>query len=224
MEINKLDFSYNDYMIFENLNLSFSHGLNVVMGVNGSGKSTLLDIIGGLHSERYGMNSCELNDFPKEKNIGYLMQKNIFFPTLTVKQTLNIYKEIGTIDKRVFSQNKDFDEFIMPIANKKMGDLSGGEARIVLIYCQSLLNKKLYLFDEPFSGVDEVHVKMIFRLINTITEKHDKDVILSMHQSEYLKDLQPHLVVIGNKHCIFNGNYEELSLNDDVMNNTSVMK
>lgn len=71
----------------------------------------------------------------------------------------------------------------------KVGQLSGGERKIVLTYGQCLLNKKLYIFDEPTSGVDTTNAKIILKLIAALVVNNEKTVVMTSHNLDQLDGL-----------------------------------
>ena len=91
MEIKDLSFSYQERLIYDRLNVKFQDGVpNIIIGPNGVGKTTLLDTLAHLNSsDTYDA----LVDVPSVKEIGYQLQKTIFYTTLTVGQTLKMYQK-----------------------------------------------------------------------------------------------------------------------------------
>ncbi len=83
-----------------------------------------------------------------------------------------------------------------PIWNTKMGQLSGGERQIVLTYGQCLLDKKVYIFDEPTSGVDETNAPIVLSMINDLVIDEHKIVIMTSHHSDQLKQFDLNLITL----------------------------
>ena len=78
-----------------------------------------------------------------------------------------------------------------------MGQLSGGERQMVLTYGQCLLEKELYIFDEPTSGVDVTNSKVILKMIASLVQEREKLVIMTSHNIEQLADLPVKMINIG---------------------------
>ena len=104
--------------------------------------------------------------------------------------------------------NKIYATVLKPLESIKMGQLSGGERRIVLTYGTCLLDRKLYLFDEPLSGVDPSNATLIMEMICSLAKK--SIVVMTTHQLGQLKNKEAKIIGLNQGHCIFNGTYTEL--------------
>ncbi|WP_311406939.1 AAA family ATPase [Liquorilactobacillus uvarum] len=208
MEIKDLSFSYQERLIYDRLNVKFQDGVpNIIIGPNGVGKTTLLDTLAHLNSsDTYNA----LVDVPSVKEIGYQLQKTIFYTTLTVGQTLKMYQKIDHAGGAAPTalMNKIYATVLKPLESIKMGQLSGGERRIVLTYGTCLLDRKLYLFDEPLSGVDPSNATLIMEMICSLAKK--SIVVMTTHQLGQLKNKEAKIIGLNQGHCIFNGTYTEL--------------
>lgn len=211
MKIENLSFKYQKKEIFDDLNITFSKNkLNVILGPNGTGKTTLLDLIAGIYFDKTKSN---LYAFPSQKDIAYKLQALHFFPSLTVKQTLQMYKDIDhkrTLYETTTTMDEIGENVLNKIEQEKVGKLSGGELQIVLTYGTCLLNRKLYLFDEPLSGVDLKNTQLIIQILVSLVTEQQKSVIITSHEINTFKDIPVNLIVLNNKKCTFSGSYSEL--------------
>lgn len=209
MEIKHLDFSYKNKEIFADLNAQFTdEQLNVIIGSNGAGKSTLLNIIYGFAKPRP---STAMRDFPTMPNIIYKFQNMTFFAELTVKQVINFFASMSDHAVAVTdSQTKFYNEIIKKLMNTKLKLLSGGEYQAVMVYCTSIMDRELYLFDEPLSGIDSYIENLILELIISLIVEKKKKVIMTLHQLTKLKSLQAHIVFVGSKKCVFQGDFNQM--------------
>ena len=196
MEIKNYSVTFGKRQLSTNLNVSFSKSkMNIVMGANGAGKSTLLDFVAGVGpkgavGEKVGI--------PSYKKIAYQLQRVHFFPTLTVAQTVEFYSKLTDKTKTRMYENAQMvrKNLLDPIWDTRMGQLSGGERQIVLTYGQCLLDKEVYIFDEPTSGVDETNAPVILSMINDLVMNEHKTVIMTSHHSDQLKQFYPNLITL----------------------------
>lgn len=212
IELRNVTVSYSKNKIFENFSGKIScNNLVVLIGKNGIGKSTLLDIISGLKK----INSGSLYGIPPIKKIMYMFQSTPFYSDVKVKQMIDMYKSFGKItsfEKYKILKVKDFfDENIEPLLNKRLGDLSGGETKLVFTYASTMVLKSLYLFDEPLSGVDPENRIKIINLLEELGQK--VPVIITSHEILPFKNINCTLKYLSSNRFIFSGSYAQLIKN-----------
>ena len=208
MEIKHLNFSYKKKEIFADFNAKFiGDQLNVIIGSNGAGKTTLLNLIYGFIDRP----ASAMIDFPSMSNIIYKFQNMSFFDELTVKQVINFFKSMNDHTVAVTNAQVSFyNEIIKELINTKLRSLSGGEYQSVMVYCTSIMERELYLFDEPLSGIDSYIENLILDLVESLVVEKKKKVIMTLHQLAKLNSLQAHIVFVGNKKCVFEGNLSQM--------------
>lgn len=206
MKIEGLNFSYKKKEIFKDLNISFIRNtVNVIIGPNGVGKSTLLDLITGV--DNYSNNT--IIDKPPLERIVYQMQGISFLNTLRGEDIIDFFLNTGVSKNQIVSKKNDIysDSVIYGIKNTKVRDMSVGERRILIISCICILDRDLYVFDEPTSGVDPTNSKIILNKIEEVSKK--AYVVLTTHELEYLNDIDCVINFISNKQSVFSGTYQD---------------
>ncbi|CAM3214968.1 ABC transporter ATP-binding protein [Leuconostoc rapi] len=197
MQIKNYSLRYVDRVLAQNFDVEFSNqAINVITGANGAGKTTLLDFIADVGPKAAKGDKINV---PKQAEIAYQLQHIHFFTTLSVAQTITMYRQLG--DPAVETQNPTFQIIKAQILDKiwhvEMGKLSGGERQMVLTYGQCLLDRKLYIFDEPTSGVDVDNTKIILNMIASLVQERQKLVIMTSHNLEQLAELPVNLIALA---------------------------
>ncbi|WP_220740589.1 ATP-binding cassette domain-containing protein [Leuconostoc miyukkimchii] len=196
MKIKNYGLRYGDRILANHLDIEFSNDLvNVIVGANGAGKTTLLDFIAGVGPAAA---SGEKIDVPDQRDVTYQLQHIHFFTTLRVGQIIAMYRQLGNSD--VENQISGFEaiknDVLAKIWQVEIGQLSGGERQMVLTYGQCLLERNLYIFDEPTSGVDVDNTKIILNMIASLVKERHKQVIMTTHHLEQLSDFPVHMIKI----------------------------
>ncbi|CAG7835687.1 unnamed protein product [Allacma fusca] len=168
-----------------------------VMGPTGCGKTSLLNSLSGrlrLESGSIRLNGENLCKRLRRSKIGYVLQHDVFFADLTLKQTLN-YTALLRLPDRKFTRAEKLEkvEEIIDILDLRrcqdtiIGDvmkrgLSGGEKKRLSIACELITNPSVLLIDEPTSGLDSCTASHLMLMLKEYALKESKSVVLAVHQ------------------------------------------
>lgn len=189
--LDNLGHAYGPKPLFRGLSACLPEGSRVLLcGANGSGKSTLLHILAGLltpsaGSFKFGSNASS----PQKGNNGdfkpwrsVLLGHNTFlYPNLTVWENLNFWVELeqaaGQQSPPANPQNHaaKLEETLglldlQALKNEKVATLSKGMAQRLTLGRLYLSSARLWLLDEPESGLDKYTLPKLTNLV--LAQKH----------------------------------------------------
>lgn len=159
LEINNLNFSYQDKKIFEQVNFTADKSERIcLLGENGSGKTTFLRILSGSLSGEMEikLNSKKIDSIRNIiDRIGFVPDKPYLYEFLTGKENIeflsNIFnmrnklKEIEELCKE-FNLTNDLDELVK--------NYSLGMKHKLYLACILVRDLDILLLDEPLSSLD----------------------------------------------------------------------
>ena len=161
-----------------------------LMGPSGSGKTTLLNVLGGRTTMRLSgevtLNGERLVKSMKRR-IAYVMQQDIFFDHLTVREQLT-FTALLRFPRKMTRQQKTIQvqSIIDALGMSKCADspiwlISGGERKRVNIGTELLTNPTLLLLDEPTSGLDSTTSVQLMKTLRLLALR-GKTIVTSIHQ------------------------------------------
>ena len=163
IEIFSASVFYGKEKILEDLSLSITEQRVGFIGRNGSGKTTLLRILAGLQELNSGkvlIDGTEVAKKRKEaiKKVGIIFQNpdhQIIFPTVGEELRFGL-SQLGLnrneADLKVIACLKQYDK--VEWFERSISTLSQGQKHLVCLLSVLLMEPKVLLLDEPFTGID----------------------------------------------------------------------
>ena len=169
----------NGFNALKNINLNISKGeIFAMLGPNGAGKTTLISIICGIVSPSSGKitTNVSLND-----ELFYIGHKYGLKNELTVYNNIRYSLDFHRKDIKVKSISDELNYYdIKDKFHSKVKYLSHGQKKIASLVQLSLLKNKIWVLDEPFTGLDQTIIDSFIKKI----ESHVADggaVIITSH-------------------------------------------
>jgi len=181
-----------------------------VIGESGCGKSTLLDILAfiakpsDIDSFRFRPNLADsptdigalwdkkqlnaLGDMRKQ-HIGYVMQTGGLLPYLTVRDNINLSRNVLKMKKDDTVDTLARELGIARHLDKLPGTLSTGERQRVAIARGLAHQPSIVIADEPTASVDPFAAEKIMALFMELAEDRNITVIVASHAWRHIKRL-----------------------------------
>ena len=195
MEIT-LDIAGPKKTILENINISAVPGkILFIKGDNGSGKTTLLKILVNILSPDEGDifwigKKIAKNIFNFYNSTTLILDKPTATSGLTIKENVNFWKKISLSQikkKEIIKllEVLELDKFL----NKKSMYLSQGEIKKLELTRLIIEQKKLWVLDEPYNGLDD---KTITLINDTFIDHVSNDgiIIFASHYEPDIRNLE----------------------------------
>ena len=223
LEVQDLHAFYGKSHILQGVNLSVGDGEIVsLLGRNGVGRSTTCKAIMGLVAAQGTVRYRDRDiaglrpDQVARCGIGYVPEDRQIFPTLSVRQNL----EMGLKQSKKFGRWNFDDVFRMfpnlaARQNVSAGVLSGGEQQM-LTMCRTLMgDPDLILIDEPTEGLAPKLVEQVGELLVEIARRGVSILLVEQKLAIALK-ISARLYVMGHGKIVFQGTPADFGENSAV--------
>ncbi|WP_195467002.1 ABC transporter ATP-binding protein [Clostridium sp. D43t1_170807_H7] len=179
--VNNLYKKIGNKKIIKDLNLTLNKGKVLgILGPNGKGKTTLLNIISGIKKATSGdvlIDGIKVSSETK-KSVSFLQEKNTLSNWMTIKDAVEFYKDFF----QDFNEEKVKELLAFMNLDEKLKIKSLSKGMLEKLHLSLTLSRKakLYILDEPISGIDIVtREKIIKAIIDNIEE--DSSMIITTH-------------------------------------------
>lgn len=203
--------NFGDFKALNQVSISVPKGsIFGLLGPNGAGKTTLIRIINQITLPDSGKVLLDGQPLQPEhiRDIGYLPEERGLYKSMKVgEQALYLAQLKGMSKSDAKAQLKYwFDKFeIGAWWNKKIQELSKGQAQKIQFIVTVMHKPKLLIFDEPFSGFDPINANLIKDEILKL-RADGATVIFSTHRMESVEELCDHIALIHKSNKVLDGN------------------
>ncbi len=154
-----------------------------IYGDNGSGKTSLLKIIAGITQPTEGRIYYDPS-FDMNKDIFYIGHKYGLKNELTVYQNLEYVLNFSR-GNNLAAIESGLEEYSMKkYINTHVRYLSHGQKKIISFIQLALISNKLWLLDEPFTGLDKAKINLLLAKM----DRHVSDMGSIIITSHNMKD------------------------------------
>ena len=192
IEVKNLSFARGDILIYKDINFRIFPGeLLLVRGANGVGKTTLLSNIVNFTDPLEGNVSyrgSSIDNHIASESFLYIGENNFAYDTLTLNQNIDYWLSVHNVNFDKSIKDKSVKFLFQELSlNKKFYQLSFGQKKKLQLLLLMLVNKPVWVLDDPFNGLDMQSILKINHLFEKKIENKGI-IIVTSHQNIILKN------------------------------------
>jgi cobalamin transport system ATP-binding protein len=194
LRLQNLSVSYGSREILHNISLNVQSGeVLALIGPNGAGKSTLIRAASGVipytgQVSTDGDNFQSLSPIQRARYIATVPQAVALPPAYTVWETvlfgrtpyLGFLGQPSEKDEKIARQALDRVS-ALPLADRRVGELSGGEQQRILLARALCQSTPILLLDEPTAHLDLQYQVSLLELVNKLAHEDHLAVLIALH-------------------------------------------
>jgi len=194
LKIQNFSTSYGSRKILHDISLDVQSGeVLALIGPNGAGKSTLIRAASGVipytgHVRTNGDDFASLSPMQRAKYIATVPQAVSMPPAYTVWETvllgrtpyLGFLGQVSEKDEEIARQSLQRVS-ALPFADRRIGELSGGEQQRVLLARALCQSTPILLLDEPTAHLDLQYQVSLLELVTELAHTDNLAVLVALH-------------------------------------------
>jgi iron complex transport system ATP-binding protein len=194
LKLQNLSVSYGSRQVLHDISLSVQSGeVLALIGPNGAGKSTLIRAASGVlpytgHVRPNGGDFASMTHLQRARYIATVPQAVALPPAYTVWETvllgrtpyLGFLGQPSKKDEEIARQSLERVN-ALPFADRRVGELSGGEQQRVLLARALCQSTPILLLDEPTAHLDLQYQVSLLELVNELAHKDNLAVLVALH-------------------------------------------
>jgi manganese/iron transport system ATP-binding protein len=207
LEIQELAVNYRGARVLDQIGFELKQGELVgLIGPNGAGKSTLLKAMLGLIPTAKGTVKYAARNLSQQlQQVAYVPQRSQVdwdYP-ITVwnvvmmgrTKQLGWFRNPGKATKAIVSEALD-RVGMLQLKHRRIGELSGGQQQRVFLARALAQQADLFLFDEPFTGVDKKTEAVLVEIFSELSAA-GKILLISTHEWGHLLDRLDRILLLN---------------------------
>ena len=220
LAIDRINAFYGDSHVLHDVSLEVMPGrLLALLGRNGAGKSTCMHAVVGFLPPRSGrirIGERELQGAAPEaicrQGVGFVPQGRRIFPTLTVRENLEVAARRGERAGGRLWTREDVQQIFPRLKEREKqlaGSLSGGEQQMLAVGRALMTSPRVLLLDEPSEGLAP---QIVRELGNVLADLKKEISILLVEQNLGLAmKLADDVVLLNTGRVVFSGTRDEFA-------------
>jgi len=202
-------------MAVENVSFNVERGkIFGLLGPNGAGKTTTIRMINDIMPPDEGeiLINGEKASPKTQKWIGYMPEERGLYKKMRVGEQLLYLAQlkglkVANAREKIRYWLKRFSAYDWH--SKFVGELSKGMSQKIQFIATIVHDPDIYIFDEPFSGLDPINSELLKEIIIELREK-GKTILFSTHRMEQVEQMCDDICLFNNGKVVLTGNLRQL--------------
>ncbi|NIT56761.1 MAG: ATP-binding cassette domain-containing protein [Aliifodinibius sp.] len=215
IEVNNISKSFGDTRAVDNVSFKIPKGrIFGLLGPNGAGKTTAIRIINHILIADSG--TVTINGYPvspkTQSMIGYMPEERGLYKKMKVGEQLIYLAQLKGLSHEQAKKKIRYwlDRFEASAwFDKKIGELSKGMSQKIQFIATIAHNPDIYIFDEPFSGLDPINSEMLKEIVIELRD-NGNTILFSTHRMEQVEQMCDDICLFNNGKAVLNGNLREI--------------
>lgn len=185
-----------------------------LLGPNGAGKTTTIRMINNILTPDSGTITIngQVASATTQKMIGYMPEERGLYKKMKVGEQLLYFSELKGMKTKAAKEAIHYwlDRFdASDWFKKEVGELSKGMSQKIQFIATIAHNPDIYIFDEPFSGLDPINSETLKEIIIELKGK-GKTILFSTHRMEQVEQMCDDICLFNNGKAVLQGNLREI--------------
>lgn len=194
LNVSHLSFARGNKLVLKNINLSIHNSeVLIIKGSNGIGKSTFLSCIAGFLEPLEGTVeyfSKSIDPTISAKNFIFVGEENFAYEDLSILDNIYYWLSLNCVSPNQKLIHRSMEYLFGRIdVNKKFHQLSYGQKRKMRMLLLLLINKPVWILDDPFNGLDDETISKLIKIISMKRDQHGM-IIIASHIIPHIKNMK----------------------------------
>jgi len=194
LNVSHLSFARGNKLVLKDINLSVSNSeVLLIKGSNGIGKSTFLSCIAGFLEPLEGTVeyfSKSIDPTISAKNFIFVGEENFAYEDLSILDNIYYWLSLNCVTPNQESIHRSIEYLFGRIdMDKKFHRLSYGQKRKMRMLLLLLIDKPVWILDDPFNGLDDETISKLIKIISMKRDQHGM-IIMATHIIPHIRDMK----------------------------------
>ncbi|MDB4234355.1 ATP-binding cassette domain-containing protein [Alphaproteobacteria bacterium] len=194
LNVSHLSFARGNKLVLKDINLSVTNSeVLLIKGSNGIGKSTFLSCIAGFLEPLEGTVeyfSKSIDPTISAKNFIFVGEENFAYEDLSILDNIYYWLCLNCVTPNQKSIHRSIEYLFGRIdVDKKFHRLSYGQKRKMRMLLLLLIDKPVWILDDPFNGLDDETISKLIKIISMKRDQHGM-IIMATHIIPHIRDMK----------------------------------